>query len=736
MNGFVFRLLSVLGLLMSSGVVKAQTWIPFDKQEGGKHVSTEVIKSDPTEYIVKVTIHGLTDNLITNENGQFHRISIGRDAYLSKVGEPSLPIISQLIAIPTGSRLSARITDEQWTDIEIGRILPKQKPLLESEQPKGFDYDVEVYRDSYIPTLLNVSESMQWRDIHNTAISVCPFKYYPQENRLSVMKEFVLHVSFEYEERNEVRSFSNVEDPYCLFDNIPYTDISLIQPRNDSGTARSGNNDNYNYLIIVGSVPGVWNSEKLKEFQRWKALKGYKTKAVSTSVTGTDPEDIKSYIQQEYNNGVRYVLFVGDYEKIKSAEIYTPWSTHFYSDYWYGCFGNSNDPQAWIPIGRFSVETSEQFANIVDKTIKYEKKYNFSNGGLLMAHFEGAPAPWSYQGCCEQIYEDHSGDMLFTKAYGANGATNADVLTVINNGTNIVNYRGHGSPILWGKKYGDEEEYIYTWNVSGEAFPMSKINNMNNETCAVFFSVACQTGKITEDSCMLEAFTRSDHGAVAFLGATDDIDPDVNNGYNQLLYDKLLGNHIFHLGDLNMSAHIANYLSSLNLPSNDDYKDTPFCYICGGDPSLELWTATPQNMDVDWTINNGYMTVHTNLTGSYYVTIASMNGERLDSIACSNNTCTFPIPTNLDTFFIAVNKHNYYPHIIRYDSVESEIANITFDEDAYFTASPLDIICNDPATEEGTIIKSGHKVGIKNGNGGVKIWDNFKCEIGARFEVK
>ena len=81
-----------------------------------------------------------------------------------------------------------------------------------------------------------------------------------------------------------------------------------------------------------------------------------------------------------------------------------------------------------------------------------------------------------------------------------------------------------------------------------------------------------------------------------------------------------------------------------------------------------------------------------------YVTIASMNGERLDSIACSSNTCTFPIPTNLDTFFIAVNKHNYYPHIIRYDSVESEIANITFDEDAYFTASPLDIICNDPAT--------------------------------------
>lgn len=734
MNGFVFRLLSVLGLLMSSGVVKAQTWIPLDKQEEGKHVSTEVIKSDPTEYIVKVTIHGLTDNLITNENGQFHRISIGRDAYLSKVGEPSLPIISQLIAIPTGSRLSARITDEQWTDIEIGRILPKQKPLLESEQPKGFDYDVEVYRDSYIPTLLNVSESMQWRDIHNTAISVCPFKYYPQENRLSVMKEFVLHVSFEYEERNEVRSFSNVEDPYCLFDNIPYTDISLIQPQNDSEIVRSGNNDNYNYLIIVGSVPGVWNSEKLKEFQRWKALKGYKTKAVSTSVTGTDPEDIKSYIQQEYNNGVRYVLFVGDSCKIPPATVFSPRNRYVLSDYWYGCLGGDNDFQAWIPIGRFSVETSSHFENMVDKTIKYEKKYDLLNEVLLVAHLEESQFENSFQYCCEQIYENHSSDMSFTKAYGAsnyyggNNATNSDVVTAINAGAHIVNYRGHGAPSFWGTLYG---ENTYMWNNSGESFTLNEINNMNDETCAVFFSVACLTGRIGTQPCMLETFTRSNHGAVAYIGATELTNHGTNNSYNKLLFDKLINNHICHLGDLNISAHASN-----DITLDIYHKDNPFCYICGGDPSLELWTSTPQTASVNWKFENGNATIYTNLPGDYYITIASVDGVRIDSIACSNSPCTFPIPANLSQFYIGVNKHNYYPHIIRYDSVESEIANITFDEDAYFTASPLDIICNDPATEEGTIIKSGHKVGIKNGNGGVKIWDNFKCEIGARFEVK
>lgn len=61
---------------------------------------------------------------------------------------------------------------------------------------------------------------------------------------------------------------------------------------------------------------------------------------------------------------------------------------------------------------------------------------------------------------------------------------------------------------------------------------------------------------------------------------------------------------------------------------------------------------------------------------------------------------------------------------------------MTFDEDTYYTASPLDILCAFPATDEGTIVKSGHKLGIENGSGGVRIWENFKCEKGARFEIK
>jgi hypothetical protein len=33
-------------------------------------------------------------------------------------------------------------------------------------------------------------------------------------------------------------------------------------------------------------------------------------------------------------------------------------------------------------------------------------------------------------------------------------------------------------------------------------------------------------------------------------------------------------------------------------------------------------------------------------------------------------------------------------------------------------------------------VKNGHKLRIKKGSDGVRIWENFKCEKGAKFEIR
>ena len=52
----------------------------------------------------------------------------------------------------------------------------------------------------------------------------------------------------------------------------------------------------------------------------------------------------------------------------------------------------------------------------------------------------------------------------------------------------------------------------------------------------------------------------------------------------------------------------------------------------------------------------------------------------------------------------------------------------------YYSASPLDIFSLE--SNHIVTVKSGHKLSIKNGSGGIKIWENFKCEKGARLEIK
>ena len=262
---------------------------------------------------------------------------------------------------------------------------------------------------------------------------------------------------------------------------------------------------------------------------------------------------------------------------------------------------------------------------------------------------------------------------------------------------------------------------------------MSMIDTIQANTNAVFFSIACNTGNLEAQNCMLRAFTCSSNGAVAFLGSSTSSDHGVNNDYNKLLYKNLLDSTVYCLGDLNMKTVMDLLKGNLNLTN---IEANAYSYICSGDPSLELWTATPQPINMDWYVENGNITINTNLTGNYSITIVSEDGEMLDCINCSNSISIVPIPNDYDQFYIMVHKHNYLPHIIYFDTISEEIIDKTFDYDAYYSASPMNIFAMPPTYNEKVIVKSGNKLVIKNGNQGVKIRNNFECEKGAVFEVK
>ena len=666
--------------------------------------------------------------MITNENGEYHQISIESIGCLSKIGCPSLPILTQSIAIPEGASIAVSVKEENWSDISIGQIYPSQEPLFENDITKEFIQDKESYRNDFFPQLVQISKEMVWRGVRNVRVTICPFKYYPTQNRLSVLSDFTLQVSFQHGKTpiKEKKVYAK-EDIFHLFDN----DIFVNNQKSDSNqqTNNPPSYPNGKMLIIVGqnnNIEWLATCEKMQEYRQWKAFKGFETFVEKLTNQNSTPEKIKEIILDYYNDhNVRYVLFVGDNDAdhIPMKSILSPYTgkgtRYINSDYWYGCLDGDDDYQAEIAVGRFSVRNHVDFCHMVDKTINYEKAYASSNSVLLVSHKQNASTynidSLSYQNCCNIIKDAYENDTVtFLTAYGASvscggdNATNADVISHINDGVHIVNYRGHASCDFWGSI--DEQEHIDTaWNYSDERFWSNQINNILPNACSIYFCVACHTGNIGETGCMLETFTRANNGATAFIGATTKSFTKPNHFYNQYLFDQLYKKGVYHIGDVNLSAHLRNIISIDTLA-----KDDALCYLLGGDPTLEIWTDLPQKLDVNLQMANSEMLFNTSVNGSYWGTLTLENGTHQQNIPYYSNSGNFVYPNS--NFFFVVNHHNYYPHITYCNMTSHEILS-SYDCDVYSFVTPL-IIEEDPyavGNETEVKVKNGNKLIIKNG---------------------
>ena len=731
MNYRLFKIITALSLLPFLGNAYSQEWIALSNEQKGEIVSMEVLEDNLSAYKVRYRINGINDYPITNERGEFHRISLDNDNNISVIGAPSLPLVNRFVAIPESANISVSIVEGKWTEIEIGKIYPVQRPTLENEKATDFVINEKAYQEIFAPQQILMGKEKEWRGIRCINLSICPFLYNPTLGRLSVMYEFVLQINFlkDVLPLQTKKVYENA-DPFHMFDNHIFLDSSIGHRNAPEG----------DLLIIVGDNLGtIKESRKMEEFRLWKAFKGIKSRLVYCSVTGGGEENIKNFIFQQYSDGVRYVLFVGDETQIPVMDLvslYPPEYRYLSGDYWYGCLGGEDDIIADVAIGRFSTNQLNEFSNMVDKTIKYEKSLYPLNEALLVAYYCDDYNN-NYRACCNSIRDTtYSDPIVFSCAYG-DSATNNDIIQRINAGVNIINYRGHGGTDVWGK---ENEWSIIRWNFANEEFYSSQINNMSSETCSIILSIACKTGSIQYNSpCMLETFTRSPHGAVAFLGATTDTYPRVNNSLNKELYIKLLNDSIYRIGDVINSAH-ARCLEQFDV--NDTIaNENPFCYLLGGDPTLEIWTKAPQ------TINNVYF----NIVGdsvyitfdpicndsSYCALVRAEDGTLISNIINNGHSFRFPKPEY--NFYAVINSHNYHPYIIYCDFDTEELVNKVVKNEEHYYWSPFFILDGSllGASEyTGVVIKDGGKLVIHKGADGVKIYNGLECEQGAEFEIK
>ena len=712
----------IVTLLFHCGVKGNSFWVPIGNSGNGQCITITTIESNENRYRAKIEIHGYYENPIVIDDSIYHHISFDEPASLSFVGEPSLPVISRLIAIPKGENFEVVIRDEKWSeDFFVGQVMPSQRPVLETEKEPPFEKDAAVYgREEYPTERFYIGKLQKWRGINNRALNICPVRYMPREGKISVLKEFVLDIVFEGE---VTINLENINDMHLFLNSVNTAEKNTTVQLRDS-------TETYDYLIIAGDIPGVLECQALADFRRWKAFRGYKTKVVSAnSIILIAAMGIKQLIYDEYSKGVKYVLFIGDNDKIPLYNYYmTQFSKYAKSDYWYGCMDGRDDVEADICIGRFSTNDLSELTNMVNKTISYEKNSrNYGDEVLLVANQEGAPN--KYQGCTESIRTGiYDESMSFTTAYGAtlaNGgdsATNALVINRINERKNIITYRGHGEYNCW-----------LQWNYKNDNFYDNQIDSLCDATNDVYFCVACQNGNIYNKTCFMETFMRSNHGAAAMIAATEDTYTSANNTYGEYLFSKMLNDSTYCIGDLNVKAHLAaienfNYYAKWN----------SFSYLCGGDPTLEIITDSTRTFEgYDITLNEQSISIDADNIEGYKVCVVSEGDSLLTIINSTGSTCSFPVPT--ENSYVVLNKHNYVPRIIYLNVNDSYIQNKVFDDvDSYYIkdasiSAGYDVTNSTPYGY--VIIENGSKLNISKKNG-VLIKNGFKCKLGGELKIR
>ena len=589
--------LAIIAVLMTSMVITGQIvfadsgykegrqWIAINGLSGkDREPEMTAITYDETGMQVDLLIHGFyIEHIETKENGSWDRISLPGQAYLGQIGAPDLPVLRRQFSIPGTTDLSVVVQSVEYVDYSGIKVEPSQPLLKENETPEKFEMDEKIYGlNEFFPgNTASTSISGILHSVRLGMVELKPFRFNPVTGVLQVASRIRVKVEFKgYNGENALAKEARIIPRRYekLFKKIllNHEFTSFVSADLDCGI---------DYLIIADNP--LYNAFSLQLLKAYHESQGLRVAIVDVATIGTTADQIKSYIQTEYDSIVPadldYVLLVGDVSVIPFKQ--NAFLTNE-SDIWYAWL-EGNDMFGDVGLGRFPARNLTELNNMVIKSLNKHKNVLpglWQNKTCLIAHKELYPQ--KYTACKESIFNYTYAlyPPIFDKMYGGDpnfNWTNADLSAMINDGRGVINYRGHGDTQIW-----------WHWNLLNQDYSVSDVQGLaNGLKTPVIFSIACKTLYMESPLETLgEAFMRPDQKAVAFLGAIHPSYTTINHDFDRLLYQGVWDEGINQVGDLLNWANVNLY----PMYQNNSVRENMTMYLWLGDPALPLtnyWTV-------------------------------------------------------------------------------------------------------------------------------------------------
>ena len=508
-----------------------------------------------------------------------------------------------------------------------------------------------------------VSEPVIIAGIRVARVTVCPLQYNPQRKTLTLYRRF--EVTLNYHTGGTVNILE--QEP----SSISRTNYRLLSSKvvNFSTLDLDVEEEKGSILIIAPVNTTVLNLTQ--ELVEWKKRKGFNTVLVDLSQTGNTASQIITYLQEAYNTWeppLAYLILIGDC----AGSIAVPPSNE-YGDHDYTRL-DGDDILADIAVGRFSCANTTQLMTEIAKVITYESdpyigEVEWYKKGAVVAGSAGAGLSTiqTKRGIrYKALLNDYT--QVDTMWYNMGGSVSTFTTNQINAGIGFYNYRGM---------------------IGMSGFGNSNISGLTNYFKLPFVvTITCETGDITTaESAIIEEFFRagsvySQTGAIGAIGtATGLTHTRHNNCIDNGIFGAFFDYGIFGFGDALNSAKLDLFI---NYPDNPTSVEN-FSHINNliGDPSCQLWTDIPQNMEVNYpdTLPVG----STSITITLWDSLTSIplhnadvclygDGIQILESTDENGEAFFPLPFSVDSSVsLTCCLHNYKPHLGRVVMEEAEV---------------------------------------------------------------
>ena len=605
---------------------------------------------------ISIELNGYHHEIL--ENGK-NRISFPGGVPILERGAPEMPRMARSIIIPDLANMELSIISSEFIDIPMENIEPSKGNLTRDVDPTTIPY---TYGKPYETNEFYPSEIAFLRDpyilrsLRGQTIVYQPIQYNPIERMLRVYTS--IEMSIQQNGQSQINPLTR--RPYNggsrEFENM-YKDHFI----------NYSTDERYDVLSEQGPMLVISYGDFMDEMQTfvdWKNYKGIPTEMVDVADVG-DVDDMAQLIEdQYYENGIAFVLLVGDIDQIETIRRSNGAGSNSPSDNSL-TFVAGNDYYPDLIIGRFSAETGDHVETMVERTIAYEMDPDPSADWYKKGSgFASNQGPGD-DGEDDDEHMDNIRDLLLDYTYDEvdqiydPDGTVAEGEAALNDGRSIVNYTGHGSNGSWG---------------NGCPMNNTDVNSLVNMGMYPFiWSVACVNGEFEQGTCFAETWLRATHSDGTPTGAIATLMSTVNQAWNPPMEGQDEMNAIF---VESYSDNIKRTFGGLSFNGmnqmNDSYGsqgyDETYYWTIFGDPSVVVRSDTPTELEVSHSgviiIGATSLSIETGVSGA--LVSVSRDGELLSSTysdPSGNADLEFEnalnIPGSVDLVVTAYNKIPY-----------------------------------------------------------------------------